>query len=87
MRAKINANQIVPKDAVRVEEFINYFDYNYPEPTDDAPFTVNIENAECPWNTNHQLVRIGLKGKDINYNEMQNSNLVFFDRCEWIHEF
>ncbi len=77
MRTKINANQIVPKDAVRVEEFINYFDYNYPEPTDDAPFTVNIENAECPWNTNHQLVRIGLKGKDINYNEMQNSNLVF----------
>lgn len=77
MRTKINANQIVPKDAVRVEEFINYFDYNYPEPTTDAPFSINLENASCPWNTNHQLVRIGLKGKDINYNEIQNSNLVF----------
>lgn len=77
MRTKITSNQIVPKDAVRIEEFINYFDYNYPEPTDDAPFTINLENADCPWNTNHQLVRIGLKGKDINYNEMQHSNLVF----------
>ena len=77
MRAKINGNTIVPKDAVRVEEFINYFDYNYPEPDAGMPFSINLENATCPWNDSHNLVRIGLKGKDINYAEKQNSNLVF----------
>jgi Ca-activated chloride channel homolog len=77
MRSKINSNQIVPKDAVRIEEFVNYFDYNYQEPDRNQPFSINLENASCPWNTKHQLVRIGLKGKDINYNELQASNLVF----------
>ncbi len=77
MRTKLRSNRIVPKDAVRVEEFVNYFDYNYPQPTTNRPFSVNMENADCPWNKNHQLVRIGLKGKDIDYTHMQNSNLVF----------
>ncbi|MFT5723482.1 MAG: Ca-activated chloride channel family protein [Bacteroidia bacterium] len=77
MRSKINSNQIVPKDAVRIEEFVNYFDYNYQEPTTGEPFSINLENAACPWNAKHQLIRIGLKGKDINYNELQKSNLVF----------
>ena len=77
MRTKINGNNIVPKDAVRIEEFINYFDYNYPEPDFNQPFSINLENATCPWNEDHNVVRIGLKGKDINYVEKQNSNLVF----------
>lgn len=77
MRTKINSGTVVPKDAVRVEEFVNYFDYNYPQPGAGKPFSINLENADCPWNPGHQLVRIGLKGKDIDYNKLQNSNLVF----------
>ncbi len=77
MRSKLNSNQVVPKDAVRVEEFINYFNYSYSQPTSDEPFSINLENAACPWNADHKLVRIGLKGKDIDYSRVQNSNLVF----------
>lgn len=77
MRTKINSQQIVPKDAVRIEEFVNYFDYEYSSPKGDRPFSVNLEAADCPWNKKHQLVRIGLKGKDIDYKNIQNSNLVF----------
>ncbi|MEZ4842970.1 MAG: von Willebrand factor type A domain-containing protein [Bacteroidia bacterium] len=77
MRSKINAGLIVPKDAVRVEEFVNYFDYNYAQPTGEQPFSVNLEMANCPWNTKHQLVRVALKGKDIDYQNFGGSNLVF----------
>ncbi len=77
MRTKINNRQVVPKDAVRVEEFINYFDYSYPKPSASQPFSVNLETADCAWNTKHQLVRIGLKGKEIDYQNITNSNLVF----------
>lgn len=77
MRTKINAQQIVPKDAVRIEEFVNYFDYDYPQPVGNDPFSVNLETANCPWNAKHQLVRIGLKGKDIDYQNLKHSNLVF----------
>lgn len=77
MRTKLTMNFPVPKDAVRVEEFVNYFDYNYPQPKSGHPFSVNLESATCPWNTQHQLVRIGLKGKDIDYAKKEASNLVF----------
>lgn len=77
MRTKINAQQIVPKDAVRIEEFVNYFDYDYPQPVGNDPFSVNLETANCPWNAKHQLVRIGLKGKDIDNQNLKHSNLVF----------
>jgi hypothetical protein len=82
MRTKLRSNYIVPKDAVRVEEFINYFDYEYPQPMANRPFSVNLENASCPWNTTHQLVPIGLNVKHIDYNDVQHSNLVFLiDVC------
>ncbi|MBO6516273.1 MAG: VWA domain-containing protein [Bacteroidia bacterium] len=77
MRTKINSRQVVPKDAVRIEEFVNYFNYSYSQPTGSAPFSINLENANCPWNSKHQLVRIGLKGKEIDYHNLQSSNLVF----------
>jgi Ca-activated chloride channel family protein len=66
-----------PRDAVRIEEMINYFPYHYPQPAGDAPFSVNMEVASCPWNPEHRLVRIGLKGREIQRKERGRSNLVF----------
>jgi Ca-activated chloride channel homolog len=66
-----------PAGAVRIEEMINYFDYDYPQPQTGDPFSVITEIAECPWNTNHKLVHIGLQGKIIPLENLPNSNLVF----------
>ena len=62
VRRFLNQNTRPPKDAVRIEELVNYFPYDYPPPTGDDPFSVNIEVAGCPWNAEHRLARIGLKG-------------------------
>ncbi|MCO4753571.1 MAG: von Willebrand factor type A domain-containing protein [Bacteriovoracaceae bacterium] len=77
MRRFINNGTLPPKDSVKVEEFINYFNYKYPAPTGKTPFTVNMEVAKSPWNKDYKLVRIGLKGKEIALNSRPNSNLVF----------
>lgn len=66
----------VQPDAVRIEEMINYFDYDYPQP-DDQPFAVQTDLMECPWNADHHLVRIGIQGKDMPKAERPVSNLVF----------
>ncbi len=66
-----------PKDAVRIEELINYFDYDYPSPFGKHPFSVTTEVATCPWNTDHRLMHIGLKGKDIPRENAPASNIVF----------
>lgn len=67
-----------PPDAVRIEEFINYFDYEYADPTDDRPFAAHVEAASCPWNTEHQLVRVALKGREpVRDGPRPLSNLVF----------
>jgi len=76
-RRFLNAGQRPPKEAVRIEEFINYFDYDYAQPTGDHPFAVSVEVAECPWEREHQLVRIGMRGRQIERPEDQASNLVF----------
>lgn len=65
------------KDAVRIEELINYFDYDYPQPANEHPFSVTIEGDICPWNSSHKLVLIGLKGENINEKDIPPSNLVF----------
>ena len=65
IRRFINQNQKPPKDAVRIEEMVNYFDYDYPQPKNDDPFSINFESAECPWNKSHDLVLIGIQGKEI----------------------
>jgi Ca-activated chloride channel family protein len=70
-------NTFPPKDAVRIEELVNYFRYNDPEPTGDDPFSINIEVARCPWTPDHRLARIGLKGKSIATDQRPASNLVF----------
>jgi Ca-activated chloride channel family protein len=66
-----------PKDAVRIEELLNYFTYNDPPPAGDDPFSVNLEIARCPWNPDHRLARIGLLGKPVENDDRPPSNLVF----------
>ncbi|MCH7225983.1 von Willebrand factor type A domain-containing protein [Verrucomicrobiaceae bacterium E54] len=67
----------VRRDAVRLEELVNYFDYAYPQPADGHPFAVHVRNAACPWNPGHQLVRVALKGREVNRMERAPANLVF----------
>ncbi|WP_396144610.1 von Willebrand factor type A domain-containing protein [Flavobacterium sp.] len=77
VRRFINNGQVVPKDAVRVEEMVNFFKYNYPQPLRENPFSINTEYSDCPWNSNNKLVRIGLQGKIIETDNLPLSNLVF----------
>lgn len=77
VRRFINMGQLPPVDAVRIEEMINYFSYNYTEPKGEHPFTVYTEMSVCPWNSKHQLLHIGLKGKSMDKSELPPSNLVF----------
>jgi Ca-activated chloride channel family protein len=66
-----------PPGAVRIEELINYFDYAYKGPQDGQPFAAHVEAATCPWQPEHRLVRVGIKGKEIDRSERPTSNLVF----------
>ena len=77
VRRMLNDGQLPPADAVRIEEMINYFTYDYPRPTGEHPFSVYSEIAPAPWNTDHQLVHIGLSGKAIPTENLPSSNLVF----------
>jgi Ca-activated chloride channel homolog len=77
VRRFLNMGQTPPKDAVRIEELINYFNYNYKQPKGDNVFSVNTEVATSPWNPAHQLVHIGIQGKNIATANLPNSNLVF----------
>ena len=77
VRRHLNDGQLPPKDAVRIEELINYFEYDYPQPVGDVPFSVNAEVAECAWNAKHKIVHIGLQGKKISMENAPPSNLVF----------
>lgn len=77
VRRLINEGHLPTPGAVRIEEMINYFSYNYPQPANDKPFSITTEAAPCPWNENHQLVMIGLQGKKIDVDKLPPSNLVF----------
>ncbi len=77
IRRMINQGQRPPKDAVRVEEMINYFSYAYPQPTDKHPVRIVTETTACPWNKQHQLMRIGVKAKEIPTETLPPSNFVF----------
>jgi Ca-activated chloride channel family protein len=77
IRRFINSGILPPPDAVRIEEMINYFKYDYPEPDGEHPFSVYSELAGCPWNRRHQLFLVGLKGKSIDKSSLPSSNLVF----------
>jgi Ca-activated chloride channel family protein len=77
VRRFLTQGQLPPKDAVRLEEMINYFSYNYAEPIEGRPFSVNLEMAAAPWDGSHQLVRIGLKGQALSAKNRPRANLVF----------
>ena len=77
VRRMLVAGELPPKDAVRIEEMLNYFKYEYATPKDNKPFAANVEIASAPWNTKHPLVRVGLKGKEMAKAELPASNLVF----------
>ncbi len=77
VRRFINGNQFPYKDAVRIEEMINYFSYDYPLPKDRHPFSIYTEISTCPWNDAHRLIHIGLQGKKFESTELPPSNLVF----------
>ena len=77
IRRFLNSGQLPPPAAVRIEELVNYFKYNYPQPHGEDPFAASIEIAGCPWNSEHRLVRIGLKGREIAQDKRPPSNFVF----------
>jgi Ca-activated chloride channel family protein len=77
IRRFINNAQEVPKDAVRIEEMLNFFEYNYDKPNGKQPFAIHTAYSDAPWNKNHKLLRIALQGKDIPAENLPASNLVF----------
>ncbi|MDO5608326.1 MAG: von Willebrand factor type A domain-containing protein [Capnocytophaga sp.] len=77
IRRMINNGEKPTKDAVRVEEMINYFSYDYPQPKGGHPVNIVTETAVCPWNDKHQIVRIGVKAKEIPSEKLPPSNFVF----------
>lgn len=77
IRRMINNGQEIPADAVKIEEMINYFKYSYEQPKDQHPFAILTEDINTPWNEGTQLVKIGIKGKEIPTDDFPASNLVF----------
>ena len=77
VRRFLNQGQLPPAGAVRIEEMVNYFHYEYPQPTGNDPFSINTEISDAPWNKDHKLVLIGLQGKKIPTDNLPASNLVF----------
>jgi Ca-activated chloride channel family protein len=77
VRRFLNGGQLPPKDAVRIEELVNYFPYAYAPPTDGRPFAVHMDVASCPWSPSHRLVRVALKGRELPRGERPPANLVF----------
>ncbi|MEM9324311.1 MAG: von Willebrand factor type A domain-containing protein [Bacteroidota bacterium] len=77
IRRFLNYGQKPPKDAVRIEEMVNYFRYDYEQPKGGHPFAINTEISKAPWNEDHLLVQIGLQGREIPTADLPPSNLVF----------
>jgi Ca-activated chloride channel family protein len=77
VRRFINDGGLPPPGAVRIEELVNYFRFDYPQPSGQAPFSITTELAACPWNPRHRLALIGLQGREIRHREPSPRNLVF----------
>lgn len=77
IRRILTAGMLPPKDAVRIEEMINYFNYEYPQPSGEDPISISTEIGICSWNPEHKLVKIGLKGRSIEADKLPSNNLVF----------
>jgi len=77
IRRFIQSGQKPPADAVRIEEMINYFKYDYPQPDGQAPFSITTEIAACPWNPGNYLALIGLQGQNMSSEQLPPGNIVF----------
>ncbi len=77
VRRYLSRDMMPPKDAVRIEEMINYFDYDYPSPKTKHPFELHTSLTDCPWNADHQILHVGLQGKEIDRRNLAPTNLVF----------
>ncbi len=77
VRRFLREGQLPPKDAVRIEELVNYFPYDYPAPSGDAPFALSSELSQAPWNHDHQLLHLGLQAKKLDARQAPRKNLVF----------
>jgi Ca-activated chloride channel family protein len=77
VRRFLNRGSLPPRDAVRIEELVNYFRYDYPQPPAGAPFSVTTELAPCPWNRDHRLALIGLQARPLDLDAVPARNLVF----------
>lgn len=77
MRRFLNDGLLPPEGSIRIEELINYFDFDYPQPEADVPFSVTTELSECPWKSGSQLLRIGLQGRRTDSQNTPPRNLVF----------
>lgn len=77
VRRFLNQHTLPNKDAVRIEEMVNYFEYDYPQPENGDPFSLTLEMGDCFWNRNHQLLMIGIQGKTMAEKEIPPANLVF----------
>ncbi len=77
IRRYINDGYLPPKDAVKLEEMVNYFEYDLPEPPDEHPFSITTEVGACPWNLRNKLVQVCIKGKTVPKEDLPPSNLVF----------
>ncbi|MBP5558682.1 MAG: von Willebrand factor type A domain-containing protein [Bacteroidales bacterium] len=76
-RRCLKQGYIPGKNAVRTEEFLNYFTFDYTEPTGDETVAINAEIGDCPWNASHKLLRLGLKGKSLSDGEIPPANYIF----------
>jgi len=77
LRKNINYGILPEKDAVRIEEMLNYFSYDYKKPSGEKPFSINAEIGKCPWNEENYLLTVGLQGKEVDLDTLPKSNLVF----------
>ena len=77
VRRFLKKNELPPADAVRVEEMVNYFPYDYPQPQGEDPFAISLEVGDCPWNQSHKLAMIGLQGVKVDTSDLPPNNLVF----------
>jgi Ca-activated chloride channel family protein len=77
VRRFLNEGKLPPADAVRIEELVNYFRFDYPQPGNDAPFSITTELAEAPWNPKHRIALIGLQGQALAERDIAARNLVF----------
>lgn len=77
VRRFLQNGELPPADAVRIEEMINYFNYDYPQPEGDKPISIATEVTDCPWQPQHKLLHIGIQAKTMDVEILPASNLVF----------